>query len=816
MSKKIHNTKTRNKRYLKNINKLVGGAIVNFEKTETIEKIYYEGETNSDGIPEGKGTITFKNGNIKYEYTGIFSVINKKDSTAGKFEGKDNSEITCKAFKNDTLKYKQTSNKWDDWGSVGRGKRIYPNGDVYEGTWTKGDDLPKRHIVITYANRNKYEGPYHNNTIDGHDNKANSSQMTYANGDKWVGPLKAGLPNGNGKFTVNVKGVKHIIEEQEWKDGNVTVDGKTYDKDQLRKYYENQNEATKNTPKKSLERSASKSEVDKSKKLPVPTMKDDIGEYYGEIKNGKRNGTGVNVNGSNMYNGQWKDNKRDGEGTMVFANGDKYDGKWKDDKMNGEGIGIYKSGGEYNGDWKDDKRHGRGKYTYKNGVEYNGEWKDDKMNGECTIVFANHDRYEGHWKDDTMNGKGTLIYNNNGGTYKGDWKDGNREGQGIRTYPNGDTYDGNWVNDKANGKGTMVLANGAKYVGNWKDDNREGQGTMIFENGAKYVGDWKDDKINGKGKNTYENGDTYDGEWKDVKRDGTGTLIYNNNGGTYKGAWKDDKRHGTGVRTYDNGDKYQGQWIEGKREGLFDIIFAEPNNVFSHLKKANFKADALLDTECELSFDNNISTKVKPITHNVTDPKKRKQLKEALLELELIRNQNSSTISPIMNTGQLINQLKELRREEEGLHPVLQALENEKAAIVKMRREAEEAAQKKVAEAEAKRQRDRAEAAQREAEEKMQRDRAEALQREAEAKRQRDRAEAAQREAEAKRQRDRAEAAQREAEAKRQRDRAEVERQRAEVERQRAEAAQRAEAQRGEAFANRWRDEYNNSTFSFC
>jgi len=751
MSKKIHNTKTRNKRYLKNINKLVGGAIVNFEKTETIEKIYYEGETNSDGIPEGKGTITFKNGNIKYEYTGIFSVINKKDSTAGKFEGKDNSEITCKAFKNDTLKYKQTSNKWDDWGSVGRGKRIYPNGDVYEGTWTKGDDLPKRHIVITYANRNKYEGPYHNNTIDGHDNKANSSQMTYANGDKWVGPLKAGLPNGNGKFTVNVKGVKHIIEEQEWKDGNVTVDGKTYDKDQLRKYYENQNEATKNTPNKSLERSASKSEVDKSKKLPVPTIKDDIGEYNGEIKNGKRNGKGVNVKGSHMYEGEWKDNNRDGKGFMRYPGplGMSYDGQWKDDKRhgngrmnygygkeyngewendkaNGQGKMSYEKGDKYDGEWKDDKRHGRGKYTYKTGDEYDGQWLDDKINGKGTMALSNGDRYVGEWENN-KNGKGIVIYKS-GGTYEGDWKNGNREGQGIRTYPNGNTYDGEWENNKKNGNGTMVLSNGDKYNGNWKDDNREGQGTMIFENGAKYVGNWKHDKINGKGKNTYENGDTYDGEWKDVKRDGTGTMNYKN-GGKYEGAWEDDKRHGTGVRTYDNGDKYQGQWIEGKREGLFDIIFAEPNNVFSHLKKANFKADALLDTECELSFDNNISTKVKPITHNVTDPKKRKQLKEALLELELIRNQNSSTISPIMNTGQLINQLKELRREEQGLHPVLQALENEKAAIVKMRREAEEAAQKKVAEAEAKRQRDRAEAAQREAEEKMQRDRAEALQR---------------------------------------------------------------------------------------
>ena len=36
-------------------------------------------------------------------------------------------------------------------------------------------------------------------------------------------------------------------------------------------------------------------------------------------------------------------------------------------------------GDKYVGEYKDDKRHGQGTYTYANGDKYVGEYKDDKM-----------------------------------------------------------------------------------------------------------------------------------------------------------------------------------------------------------------------------------------------------------------------------------------------------------------------------------------------------------------------------------------------------------------------------------------------------
>ena len=39
-----------------------------------------------------------------------------------------------------------------------------------------------------------------------------------------------------------------------------------------------------------------------------------------------------------MYEGYWKDNKANGKGRLIHADGDVYNGFWKDDKAHGQGI----------------------------------------------------------------------------------------------------------------------------------------------------------------------------------------------------------------------------------------------------------------------------------------------------------------------------------------------------------------------------------------------------------------------------------------------------------------------------------------------
>ena len=54
------------------------------------------------------------------------------------------------------------------------------------------------------------------------------------------------------------------------------------------------------------------------------------------------------------------------------------------------GIMEYDNGRVYEGEWKDDLRNGNGYEIYANGVIYEGEWKDDKQywhNIVCKRIF---------------------------------------------------------------------------------------------------------------------------------------------------------------------------------------------------------------------------------------------------------------------------------------------------------------------------------------------------------------------------------------------------------------------------------------------
>ena len=66
-----------------------------------------------------------------------------------------------------------------------------------------------------------------------------------------------------------------------------------------------------------------------------------------------------------IYQGDWKDNNKHGQGNLTYPNGDKYEGIWENDKLkDGKVKKTYDDTGDiYEGDWKHDKRHGKGKYT---------------------------------------------------------------------------------------------------------------------------------------------------------------------------------------------------------------------------------------------------------------------------------------------------------------------------------------------------------------------------------------------------------------------------------------------------------------------
>jgi hypothetical protein len=121
------------------------------------------------------------------------------------------------------------------------------------------------------------------------------------------------------------------------------------------------------------------------------------------------------------------------KGTLWDRNGDKYEGDFVNNMA--EGYGIHHqvqqefegdSGIEidqsviYEGEWRADKKHGEGIETMGDGSVYEGQFRDNMRNGEGTYTFADESEYVGHWIDGKMQGKGTYHFQS-GKVYEGDF-----------------------------------------------------------------------------------------------------------------------------------------------------------------------------------------------------------------------------------------------------------------------------------------------------------------------------------------------------------------------------------------------------------
>jgi len=128
----------------------------------------------------------------------------------------------------------------------------------------------------------------------------------------------------------------------------------------------------------------------------------------------------------------------------------------------------YPNGDVYEGQFKDDKKEGEGKYYYKNGNIYTGEFKNDIAEGKGTFFFLGGNKYVGDLKNGKAHGKGTYYWTN-GNRYEGDWKNGKRIGQGAYFYKNGDIEIGNF-NEKPIGKFAKLNTSGELALIQYTED----------------------------------------------------------------------------------------------------------------------------------------------------------------------------------------------------------------------------------------------------------------------------------------------------------------------------------------------------------
>ena len=186
----------------------------------------------------------------------------------------------------------------------------------------------------------------------------------------------------------------------------------------------------------------------------------DGNKYDGDFVEDKRQGKGtyIRVTDKATYTGEWYNNVRHGYGVEEIPSKEgtqRYEGEWKEDKRCGFGKILYANGDRYEGEWLDNLKHGQGKFYYTNGNFYEGGWLSNKKEGVGTYIFANGTRYDGELKNDKINGRGICHYAD-GEVYEGEYREGKRHGRGRCVLPDGTVQDGYFENGKFVGTNAPV------------------------------------------------------------------------------------------------------------------------------------------------------------------------------------------------------------------------------------------------------------------------------------------------------------------------------------------------------------------------
>jgi hypothetical protein len=122
-------------------------------------------------------------------------------------------------------------------------------------------------------------------------------------------------------------------------------------------------------------------------------------------------------------------------GTYTFFDGRKYVGEFRDDKRNGQGTFTYPNGEEagiYVGEFRDGKRNGQGSYTWRSGWKFVGEWKDGTPNGQGTVTMPDGTKYVGEFptsrRKERQPGKPSEAFDG----YVGEFRDGEWNGHDAK------------------------------------------------------------------------------------------------------------------------------------------------------------------------------------------------------------------------------------------------------------------------------------------------------------------------------------------------------------------------------------------------
>ena len=243
------------------------------------------------------------------------------------------------------------------------------------------------------------------------------------------------------------------------------------------------------------------------------------------------------------YNGEYKETKEKlqilhGQGEFT-SSAFRYKGQFRDNKKQGKGIYIWANGDRYEGDFVDDEPSGRGKFTFPSGDQYEGEYSRGAFNGKGVVIAKNGDKTEGNFVNGQADGKAVYIFAG-GDRYEGEMAAGKMAGKGTFTTKGGDRWEATFVNDRAHGKGVYYFSNGDRYEGDFTEGAMTGLGSYFYSTGYKSEGTYVNAQLNGEGK------------------------FYFNDGGWFEGIFEKGLTKAKGFSVFKDGSKRSATMVDGQ------------------------------------------------------------------------------------------------------------------------------------------------------------------------------------------------------------------------------------------------------------
>lgn len=214
----------------------------------------------------------------------------------------------------------------------------------------------------------------------------------------------------------------------------------------------------------------------------------------------------------------------------------------------------------YEGEWKNGKRDGLGILSMKNISKFIGEFVDNSVYGFGVLYHANQDKFIGNWVDFRATGPGYFIKQNSSYS-RGYWQNDILHGFGIENWLKGD-YIGDYNQGNKEGIGELIFDDKGLYKGEFHSSSLSGIGTFIFKDNRKYEGEWKNNKMNGYGMITMgDQKSFYEGEFVDDRREGFGVFYTQKK--IFVGIFKNSKLDGE-IILIENGVIKKQYWENGK------------------------------------------------------------------------------------------------------------------------------------------------------------------------------------------------------------------------------------------------------------